>query len=139
VAGPADTLRAELGALERAYALGHHGRTVARRRSELVDACLTELHALAGAPPGFAVAATGGYGREAQLPASDVDLLVVHEVDAAVGPFVDALLYPLWDAGFTVGQAVRTPEGCSAAAEAHFDAWTAMLDARWVAGDRGGF
>ena len=136
MATPADALRAELGALERAYALGHHGRTVARRRSELVDACLRELHGLAGAPPGIAVAATGGYGRTTQLPASDLDLLVVHDDGAAVGPFVDAFLYPLWDAGFTVGHAVRTPEECTGAAQAHFDAWTAMLDARRVAGDR---
>jgi [protein-PII] uridylyltransferase len=136
VTAPADTLRAELGALERAYALGHHGRTVARRRAELVDACIHELFALAGAPPNVAVAATGGYGRMTQLPRSDIDVLVLHEDQRSVRPIVDALFYPLWDAGFAVGHAVRTADECAAAAREHFDAWTAMLDGRWIAGDQ---
>src|SRR6476661_454137 len=68
-----------------------------------------------------------------QLPASDIDLLVVHD-DAAIATTVDALLYPLWDAGLAVGHAVRSPAECLAATE-RFDAWTAMLDGRLVAGD----
>jgi [protein-PII] uridylyltransferase len=136
VAGPADALRAELGALERAYALGHHGRSVARRRAELVDACVQELFARSGASSAVGVVAIGGYGRMRQLPASDVDLLVLHDDERSVRSTVDALLYPLWDAGFAVGHAVRTPTECVAAADEHFDAWTAMLDGRPVAGDR---
>jgi [protein-PII] uridylyltransferase len=136
VAGPADALRAELGALERAYALGHHGRSVARRRAELVDACVPELFARSGAASDVAVVAIGGYGRMRQLPASDIDLLVIHDDERSVRSAVDALLYPLWDAGFAVGHAVRTPAECVVAADEHFDAWTAMLDGRWVAGDR---
>jgi [protein-PII] uridylyltransferase len=134
--GPAEALRAELSALERAYALGHHGRTVARRRAELVDRCIRELFERAGGPPGIAVAATGGYGRGTQLPASDIDLLVIHDDLGSIGVSADALLYPLWDAGFTVGHAVRTPAECVVAAERHLDAWTAMLDGRAVVGDR---
>jgi [protein-PII] uridylyltransferase len=136
VAGPADALRAELGALERAYALGHHGRSVARRRAELVDACVRELFVRSGASSDVAVVAIGGYGRMRQLPASDVDLLVLHDDERSVRSAVDALLYPLWDAGFAVGHAVRTLAECVAAADEHFDAWTAMLDGRRVAGDR---
>jgi [protein-PII] uridylyltransferase len=136
VAGPADALRAELGALERAYALGHHGRSVARRRAELVDTCVLELFARSGASSDVAVVAIGGYGRMRQLPASDVDLLVLHDDERSVRSAVDALLYPLWDAGFAVGHAVRTPAECVAAAAEHFDTWTAMLDSRRVAGDR---
>ncbi len=135
MAGPADALRAELGALERAYALGHHGRSVARRRAELVDGCIGELFAGSGASSSVAVIAIGGYGRMRQLPASDIDLLVVHDDEPSVRPAIDALLYPLWDAGFAVGHAVRTPVECVTAAEEHFDAWTAMLDGRHVAGD----
>jgi [protein-PII] uridylyltransferase len=135
VAGPADVLRAELGALERAYALGHHGRSVAERRAGLVDACVRALFAEADAAGGVAVVATGGYGRRAQLPGSDIDLLIVHDDARSVAAAADALLYPLWDAGFAVGHAVRTPEECASAAAAHLDAWTAMLDGRPVAGD----
>ena len=134
VSDPAVDLREELRALERAYTIGHHGPGAARRRAGLVDACLVELFERAGWPAGVAILAIGGYGRMVQLPASDIDLLVVHEDDASIGATVDALLYPLWDAGLAVGHAVRTPAECLAATE-RFDAWTAMLDGRLVGGD----
>jgi [protein-PII] uridylyltransferase len=134
VSDPAADLREELRALERAYTIGHHGPGVARRRAGLVDVCLVDLFERSGSPPGVAILAIGGYGRMVQLPASDIDLLVVHDDDASIGATVDALLYPLWDAAFAVGHAVRTPAECLAATE-RFDAWTAMLDGRLVVGD----
>ena len=134
VPAPAVSLREGLRALERAYTLGHHGPAVARRRAALVDACLVELFDHAGAPAHVALVATGGYGRMVQLPASDIDLLVVHDDAASIAVIVDALLYPLWDAGLPVGHAVRTAAECLAATE-RLDAWTAMLDGRLVAGD----
>ncbi|MGE5226600.1 MAG: ACT domain-containing protein, partial [Planctomycetaceae bacterium] len=72
------------------------------------------------------------------LPASDVDLLVLYdEVDPVeVRRVTDALLYPLWDSGFAVGHAVRTPRECLEAARERLDALTAMLDARLLAGDQ---
>jgi [protein-PII] uridylyltransferase len=94
VSDPAADLREELGALERAYTIGHHGPGVARRRAGLVDACLVELFERAGAPAGVAILAIGGYGRMVQLPASDIDLLVVHNDDSSIGGTVDSLLNP---------------------------------------------
>ncbi|MDP9300959.1 MAG: [protein-PII] uridylyltransferase, partial [Actinomycetota bacterium] len=131
---PAVSLREELRALERAYTVGHHGPGVARRRARLVDACLVELFERAGTPAGVSLVAIGGYGRMVQLPASDIDLLVVHDDAGSIGGTVDALLYPLWDAGLAVGHAVRTAMECLAATE-RLDAWTAMLDGRLIAGD----
>jgi [protein-PII] uridylyltransferase len=135
---PVDTLRSGYEALERAYSTGHHGVWAARRRAELVDVALGELFERDGAPPGIAVAAVGGYGRGLLLPRSDIDLLVLHagSDDAAVARLADHLLYPLWDAGFEVGHAVRTPQECEEAC-ARLDAAAAMLDMRPVAGDRG--
>jgi [protein-PII] uridylyltransferase len=100
-----------------------------------VDAAVGELFARAGAPPGAAVAAVGGYGRSLLLPRSDIDLLLVHDDvdDVAVSELADALLYPLWNAGFDVGHAVRTPEECERACD-RLDAAAAMLDVRAVAG-----
>ncbi len=133
---PVARLRADLDALDRAYTLGHHGRWAAGRRADLVDAALAELWSRAAPPPAMALAALGGYGRRLQLPRSDIDLLLLHDdaPEDEVRRIADALLYPLWDAGFTVGHAVRTPAECLAAAEERFDAWTAMLDGRHVAG-----
>ena len=54
---------------------------------------------------------------------------------AAVAVLSERLLYPLWDAGFTVGHAVRTPDETVALAAERLDAATAVLDARLLAGD----
>ena len=137
-ADPVARLREDLAALDRAYTPGHQGRWLAHRRSDVLDGTLTRLLEAAAAPGGIALAALGGYGRRELLPGSDVDLLIVH--DGGRGPTeVEALaqriLYPLWDAGLDVGQAVRTPAECVEAAAARLDTTTAMLDLRPIAGD----
>ena len=136
---PVQRLREELTALDRAYSPGHHGRWSARRRAELVDRCLRELFSASTdvASAGLALVALGGYGRGELAPASDIDLLVLHasrRSDAARGA-AERLFYPLWDAGFTVGHAVRTVRDCRSLAVARLDAATALLDARFLAGD----
>ena len=135
---PVARLQDEYGALERAYSPGHHGVWAARRRADLVDAALRDLFERAGAPPGTALTAVGGYGRSLLLPRSDIDLLVLHDGSdaAAVARLADGLLYPLWNAGFEVGHAVRTPQECEEACE-RLDVGAAMLDIRRVAGDEG--
>ena len=132
---PVATLRAEYDALERAYSRGHHGVWAALRRTSLVDAAISALFADAGAPSGTAVTAVGGYGRSLVLPSSDIDLLIVHDGvdDDVVRGVADAILYPLWNGGFDVGHAVRTPEECERACE-RLDTAAAMLDLRPVAG-----
>jgi [protein-PII] uridylyltransferase len=132
-------LRDDLEALDRAYSAGHHGLWSARRRADLVDAALAEVFS-AAVPPGAraALAALGGYGRGALAPRSDVDLLLIHDGSAPedVDGFASSFLYPLWDAGLSIGHAVRTPAEAEASAEERLDTLTATLDARLVAGDR---
>lgn len=134
---PVARLLDELRALERAYSPGHQGRWSASRRADLVDACLRELFADADAPEGVTLVALGGYGRERLSPASDVDLLILHDGARQddVAALAERILYPLWDAGLTVGHAVRTPGECEAVAAERLDARTAMLDGRVLAGD----
>ena len=131
------TLRAELAALDRAYTPGHHGPWSARRRAELFDRYLQDVWHRLGVGPGLTLAALGGYGRRLQMPRSDLDILLLHEVadPVEVQRVAEGLSYPLWDAGFTLGQVVRTPQGCLDAAHERLDSFTAMLDARPVAGD----
>jgi len=133
---PVARLLEERSALDRAYSPGHHGRWSAARRAAIVDACLRELFALAGPPPGVALVALGGYGRSELAPRSDVDLLLLHEgADrGAVAELAERLLYPLWDAGLALGHAVRTRKECLALGAERLDAATAMLDGRWLAG-----
>jgi [protein-PII] uridylyltransferase len=112
------------------------GADAARQRSKALDAALVELTGSAlGASPSLSVVAVGGYGRGELSPYSDVDLLILvgsREVTAAT---VRGLLYPLWDAGFEVGHAVRTPRDTIERATAELDTATAIFSARLVAGD----
>ena len=85
---------------------------------------------------GVAVAALGGYGRGFLNPASDVDLLFVSEhgrslPQEAVGEY----LRLLWDAGFELGHACRTFSECVALGRSDHEAFTAMLDGRFLVGD----
>ncbi|MBI4260832.1 MAG: [protein-PII] uridylyltransferase, partial [Actinobacteria bacterium] len=136
---PVAALRERLAALDAAYTPGHHGRWSARRRASFADEALGELWASAGPPAGSALAALGGYGRGELAPRSDLDLLILHGGrDGAVRDLAERLLYPLWDAGFAVGHAVRTVKECLAEAS-RLDSLTALLDARLLAGDEGPF
>lgn len=100
-----------------------------------MDAALRELVGPARLLEGVALAAVGGYGRGELAPHSDIDLLILHG-DEAVDDLAHDLLYPLWDAGFSVGHAVRTAEECLQEAGRRLDSATAMLDARLLSGDR---
>jgi [protein-PII] uridylyltransferase len=84
----------------------------------------------------LAVVAVGGYGRRRLCPASDIDLFLLHDrLEApALEAAVRGIVYPLWDAGLTVGYAVRDRREALSALDDVATA-TAMLDARTLAGD----
>lgn len=86
---------------------------------------------------GFAIVAVGGYGRGLLAPFSDIDLLflVADDVINRVSPFVEYVLYFLWDLSFTVGHATRTVKECIAKAKEDTTIRTALLDARFLIGD----
>ena len=69
---------------ERLVNLFHDGQSaesLVRARAHLVDEVLSqgwERH-LAGASEGVALVAVGGYGRGELLPASDIDILILHD------------------------------------------------------------
>ncbi len=84
----------------------------------------------------FAVIALGGYGRKEQCIHSDIDLLILFDktVPPDVEGFVQELLYPLWDARFEVGYAVRNIDECIRMSFERFDILTTVLDARFICG-----
>ena len=132
-----ERLRRDLDALDRGYSSGHHGLWSATARAAIYDGVLVEMFDALEPADGVALTAVGGYGRSHQLPRSDLDLLVVHDGadPAGVAGIAERLLYPLWDGGFEVGHAIRTPAECVALAGEHLDASTAMLEMRFLAGD----
>ncbi len=85
----------------------------------------------------FAVIALGGYGRKEQCIHSDIDLLILFDdtVPPEVEAFVQEIVYPLWDARFEVGYAVRHMDECIDMAFERFDILTTVLDARFICGN----
>jgi [protein-PII] uridylyltransferase len=114
------------------------GRVWCHAWSDEVDAGLRRLAAPLLVDARCSVVAVGGYGRRELCPASDVDLLLLHDRmdQPALERLVRGVVYPLWDAGLKVGYAVRDRrEALGAAADVHTA--TAMLDLRPIAGDLG--
>ncbi|MFZ5863887.1 MAG: [protein-PII] uridylyltransferase [Nitrospirota bacterium] len=87
---------------------------------------------------GCAVIAVGGYGRGELFPASDVDLMFLFDPPArGEGLAVSkGVLHTLWDLGYTVGHSVRRIRDCLDLGRRDATIRTALLEARWLAGDR---
>jgi [protein-PII] uridylyltransferase len=107
--------------------------------TDLVDGVVGGALPTIDGSSGWAVVALGSYARRELTPGSDVDVMLLHPGGRGNAPSADAagtLWYPLWDAGFTLGQSVRTVKEALAVADDDLDALTALLDLRLVAGDR---
>jgi [protein-PII] uridylyltransferase len=83
-----------------------------------------------------ALVAVGGYGRRELCPRSDVDLLFVRD-PGSDGERVERMVRALWDGGFQLGHAVRTPEETFAYMCDDLTTANAMLEARFLGGSRG--
>ena len=89
---------------------------------------------------GVALGAVGSLGRQDSSPASDLDLLLVHDgrtrSAAEVATLAQRLWYPIWDAGLDLDHSVRSLAQCRQVASADLPAAVGLLDLRGVAGDR---
>ncbi|HET6280405.1 MAG TPA: hypothetical protein VFH73_05550, partial [Polyangia bacterium] len=85
-----------------------------------------------------AIFATGGFGRCELAPYSDLDLLVLcaDRPGAEAQALAEAILYPMWDAKVDAGHAVRSFEQALALPATDLAAATALLDARFLLGDK---
>ncbi len=139
-------LEAARGHLAELHRASGSGRVVNEAVTELTDRLVRQLFARcevqAGAErPGLshrlAVAAVGGYGRREMSIHSDVDLLLLHPepLPDAGGAVAERLQYWLWDAGLTVGCAIRTIAETCELAKRDETVRTAVLDARSLAGE----
>ena len=89
----------------------------------------------------MAVVATGGYGRGLLAPGSDIDLLFLlpYKQTAWGESIAESILYCLWDMGLKVGHATRSVNECIRQAKADMTIRTAILESRFLLGDRGLF
>src|SRR5712692_4128808 len=86
----------------------------------------------------MAIVATGGYGRGLMAPGSDIDLLFLlpYKQTAWSEQIAEVILYCLWDMGLKVGHATRSIDECIRLAQADMTIRTALLEARFLLGDR---
>ncbi len=122
-----------------------HNRDGERRRqdlSQLVESWLDELWASAavGQPPsGLALAVVGSQARREAGPASDLDLILLHDGHVlsmtSVAALADRLWYPIWDSGLKLDHSVRTPVQCRDISAKDLSAGVGLLDLRVLAGD----
>src|SRR6185312_977124 len=125
-----------------------HGRRCAERLCQMEDEIIRILfefvrkHLYPSENPSetehMAVVATGGYGRGLQAPGSDIDLLFLlpYKQTAWGEQVAEALLYCLWDTGLKVGHATRSVDECIRQSKADMTIRTAILEARFLFGDR---
>ena len=125
---------------------GGGGKEIAGRRTEFVDILVREIFQFACIKesgvkeiPGFLLSAFGGYGRRELNPFSDVDITFLHEGNKPTEPMekiISVCLMALWDLGFKVGHATRSVQGALNQANSDMMTKTAMLESRWLAGDK---
>jgi [protein-PII] uridylyltransferase len=128
---------------------GLSGIAAARALSALQDAIIQVIYDFAvkhvyyaqnpSTAERIAIVATGGYGRGELAPGSDIDLLFVRPFkQTAWGESViEFILYMLWDLGLKVGHATRSLAECVRLAKLDVTIRTAILEARYLWGDRG--
>ncbi|WP_306154772.1 [protein-PII] uridylyltransferase [Roseovarius sp. MMSF_3281] len=86
----------------------------------------------------LSVFAVGGYGRGEMAPQSDVDLLFLtpYKITPWAESVIETMLYILWDLKLKVGHASRTIRDCLRLGGEDFTIRTALLENRFLAGDR---
>jgi len=124
------------------------GSEAARSLSDLMDQLIGALHEfvtvrvfpLANPTAGerMALVAVGGYGRGELAPFSDIDLLFLlpYKATPYVEQVVEWMLYLLWDLGLKVGHATRSVDESLRLAKADMTIRTALLEARFVSGEK---
>ncbi len=90
---------------------------------------------------GLTLIAVGGYGRGEMFPFSDVDLLVLVDdtTRAQSDQATTHIVQHLWDQQIPVSHATRTLDETIAAAQADSTITAALMDARFICGNRGAY
>ena len=118
--------------------------TAEERADRTADAdalCAKAWQDVSGPETGLALVAVGGYGRAELAPYSDLDVVLVSDLDGTSGDdqllrrVAEQVWYPLWDSGANVDHSVRTLPEMLTAAEADLRVALGLLDVRHLAGD----
>jgi [protein-PII] uridylyltransferase len=86
----------------------------------------------------LALLAVGGYGRAELHPASDVDVLILHdgaELPTGAEEAVSQFITHLWDLGLDIGSSVRSLSDCVRLATEDITIATNIMESRTLVGD----
>jgi len=100
--------------------------------TEAVDSLVIEV-ATGLDTSGWAVVATGGYGRSEMCLQSDIDIMILGRPSQET---VRQMFYPLWDTGMKVGHSVRSVKEAAAGASENVETLCSLLSARLIHGDQ---
>jgi len=135
-------------ALRRLEAKPTNGREMVQAYAFLTDQMLRVLYDATTHhlyPPGnrskgeqIVLLAVGGYGRGEMAPYSDVDIAFVtpYKPTGWTEQVIESMLYSLWDLGLKVGHSSRSISEMIRMCKDDLTVRTAMLEARYVWGDR---
>ena len=127
------------------------GRGNARFLEQIIgDVCRAAQASTGNRLGRFALAAVGSFGRGAVALRSDADVRILiaksssplarlaggaAKAREAATKFAEALLYPLWDAGLSIGHQVMEADEALELAQTDLASATTLLDLRCLAGD----
>ena len=107
----------------------------------LFDATITHLYPISNptASERLSLLAVGGYGRGEMAPYSDVDIgfITPYKPTDWTEQVIESMLYALWDLGLKVGHSSRSIDETVRMAKSDLTIRTALLEARFIWGDRG--
>jgi [protein-PII] uridylyltransferase len=133
--------------IRKLFEAGATAQDTLRELCELADGAIRKvfgelLRAHGGSSQGLALLALGGYGREMLFPFSDLDLLFLfgnEKAEQEFRPLISEFSRTLWDLGFRVSSAGRTLEECRRVEQDNAEFHLALLDRRFLDGDKGLF
>ncbi len=115
--------------------------SVVRETAAQIDAILRDLWAVFFQDQNaLSLVAVGGYGRNELNIHSDIDVLILHNIEDSVEQTledsgVDSFIQFLWDIGLEVGISVRSIKDCLSLAADDITIMTTLLESRWLAGN----
>jgi [protein-PII] uridylyltransferase len=138
------SLAEESARMARDFAATGDGRAAVAERTRLVEDILKRLwrelvSANEAGPRGFALVATGGFGRGWLFPYSDIDLLFLFADRGGEETHKEAVRrfsQELWDLKLKLSPASRTLAECDGFDPNNTEFTISLLDCRYLAGDR---
>jgi [protein-PII] uridylyltransferase len=130
--------------IKKLFESGASAQETLRQLCELADGTIRKVfgelqQVRSESAQGLCLLALGGYGREVLFPYSDLDLLFLfanEKIEEESRPLIAEFSRMLWDLGFRVSSAGRTIEECKKIEQDNAEFHLAMLDRRFLDGDK---